>query len=226
MHSRKMPRSYNGFLFDADGTLIDTTELICRCFEHTLSVFNGPVKCREEIIQYIGLPLFTQFEKYFGPLEKERAQEIGRVHMEYQISIADNWLKPFPGAAETLNTLVSQGKKLAVVTSRRMNTLSLYLEKTGLLKYFHVLITPESTERHKPHPEPALKALKMLNCRAEESLFIGDSSYDIECGAAAKTDTAFVLWSHSSHESLKTRPTMLIKDFQELTDIIIDTHAV
>jgi pyrophosphatase PpaX len=220
-----LKKKYSAFLFDADGTLIDTTEMIYKCFVHTLTRFSGPQPGRDEIVSSIGLPLYEQFEKYFGKLEKPRADEIARSHMEYQLSIADQYLRPFPSIAEGLSMLERNHCRLAVVTSRRMDTLTLYLEKTGLLRYFKVLITPESTTRHKPHPAPAFKALELLGCTAKDALFIGDSSYDIECGSEAGIDTAFVQWSHTSETCLKIRPTMIIRDLRELAQLCIDTPA-
>jgi pyrophosphatase PpaX len=216
-----MKKKYSAFLFDADGTLIDTTELIYQCFVHTLELFSGPKLARELIVSHIGLPLYAQLGKYFGEMEKDRADEIAAAHMEYQLSIADRYLRAFPGAAEVLSKLASQGMKLAVVTSRRMNTTKPYLEKTGLAQYFRVIVTPECTQNHKPHPEPALKAIELLKCDASEALMIGDSSYDIECGAGAKIDTAFVGWSQAGVESLKVRPTMIVNNFSELASVVL-----
>jgi len=208
---------YQAYLFDADGTLIDTAELIYRCFVHTFKVFAGREPSREEIIPHIGLPLGVQLQRYFGALDDARLEEISREHMRYQLTIADQYLRTLPTVSEGLALLKERGKRLAVVTSRRIDTLKLYLDKTGLRGFFDALVTPECTVKHKPDPQPALKALEILGCNAAEALMVGDASYDIECGAAAGMDTAFVSWSFNTKASLKVQPTYIINDMRELT---------
>ena len=137
-------------------------------------------------------------------------------HMEYQLSIYEHHLKAFPTVAEGLERLKQAGSKLAVVTSRKTQTLTLYLQKTGLYRYFDAFVTPESTDRHKPDPAPVLKALEMLGSGSATAIMVGDSNFDIECGANAGIDTAFVAWSHNPLSSLAVSPTYVIDDLRAL----------
>ncbi|MBD3345597.1 MAG: HAD-IA family hydrolase [Chitinivibrionales bacterium] len=210
-------KSYNYYLFDVDGTLIDTRELIYQCFKYTGKRFAGKAVPRELVEQHIGIPLRNQMELYFGPLSDERYMFISREHMRYQLEIYRDYLSAFPGVSNTLSELKSAGKKLAVVTSRRKNTLGLYLRETGLHDFFSVIITPESTERHKPDPEPAQKALSLLAGTAYNAVFIGDSIYDIECGARAGMDTAYVRWNGVTPQFERYKPTYIIEEMEELT---------
>jgi len=136
--------------------------------------------------------------------------------MEYQMSVYSQYLKLFPGVLETLDTLKKNGKKLAIVTSRFRNSLDVYLRDTGIFTFFDAIISPESTKHHKPRPEPAIKAMEELNARKPETLFIGDATFDIECGAGAGIDTAFVTWSVNDLDSLKKTPTWFITSMSEL----------
>ena len=97
-----------------------------------------------------------------------------------------------------------------------METLSIYLKETGIINYFDVLITPECTERHKPDPQPAIEALSRLNGVPERALFIGDSSFDVDCGGGAGMATAFVAWSHNAAETFNRKPTWIISDMLDL----------
>ena len=126
-------------------------------------------------------------------------------------------ITPFPHVAETLDTLKSAGKKLAVVTSRRRLSLNRILQSTDTAKYFDVLVTPEDTTRHKPHSEPALKAMKLLDADPQTTVFTGDAHYDICSGADAGIDTIFVNWSHVRRDSLPVKPTWEIDSIRELT---------
>jgi len=210
-------REFDYYLFDADGTLFDTTDLIVNCFEHTASHFGEAIPQREEIITNIGLTLRRQMELYFGPLDDEKFAGYQAEHISWQLGIYKNYLGLCPGVREALRTLRELDKKCAVVTSRRMETLSIYLRDTGIVDYFDLFITPESTKLHKPDPEPALEALRRLECDApDRALFIGDSTFDIECGSRAATATAFVTWSRTPVESLSIRPDYLCNDMREL----------
>jgi pyrophosphatase PpaX len=210
-------KDYSYYLFDADGTLIDTTELIYQCFVHTCRIFGDIEVSRNDVVKNIGLTLRMQMEKYFGPLTDEQFAVRSAEHMKYQLSIYPRYLRLFPTVLEALTMLRGTGKACAIVTSRRRQTLNLYLQKTGILDFFTVFVTPENTQRHKPDPEPALEALRLLGAsRKNEAIFIGDSEYDIECGRNAGIDTAFVSWSNNDPAVLPAQPTYVITDMTQL----------
>ena len=180
---------------------------------------NNPTDIRvtRDVVQrHIGLPLREQLQVYFGPQDPVRLEEIAAEHMRYQMTIYRDYLRPFPGVQESLEKLRRSGKRLAVVSSRFRSTLDLYLAQVGVLGLFEVLVTPESTTRHKPNPEPALHALKLLGTSADRALMVGDAQFDIECGAGAGLDTAFVLWSNNDPTTLTTPPTYLVRSLADL----------
>lgn len=209
-------KDYSCYLFDADGTLIDTIELIYRCFVHTCGVYGRPIPGRDEVVALVGLPLRKSIDRFFGPVPDGRFEEIRSTHMDYQMSIYRRHLRLFDGVADSLNALRGRGKKLGVVTSRRMPTLALYLGALDIMDCFDVLVTPESTEKHKPDPEPVLEALKQLGVQASQSVYIGDADCDIECGNRAGTDTIFVSWSNTKADRLSAKPTFVIDRLAEL----------
>jgi pyrophosphatase PpaX len=209
-------KDYTNYLFDADGTLFDTTELICQCFIYSLDRFGNMKKSREEIIKSIGMTLRSQFEQHLGPLSDEQYDEIQKEHMRFQLSIYKDYLKAFPGVKQALETLKKRNKRLAIVTSRKINSLALFLKETEMFDCFEAMVTPDHTEKHKPEPEPALKAISLLGAQKEESVFIGDSLFDIQCGTNAGIDTAFVTYSKTKSDQLAVKPTYLIKSLEDL----------
>jgi pyrophosphatase PpaX len=209
-------KNYNYYLFDADGTLIDTLELICRCFEKSLAAYGNRSYSRSEIMAVIGTPLADQFVHHLGPQPPGRLQEIMAAHMEYQLSIYSRYLRPMSGAIETLEYLVKAGKSCAVVTSRRRASLELFLKICKLDGFFKHCVTPEDTVHHKPHAEPALKALALLGAAPGEALFIGDSEFDVQCGHSAGMDTALLLSQDIDPAALAVAPTVMIRDLTEL----------
>ena len=209
-------KDYKFFLFDADGTLFDTGDLIYQCFLHTCRQLNFREITKQEVLSSMGLPLRKQFEKYLGPVEHDVYNEIQSEYMDYQMFIYKDYLKLFPETKETLEHLKSAGKNLAVVTSRKITSLSLYLKHTAVFDLFDVLVTPDMTIEHKPGAEPAIKAMSMLKAEKNKALFIGDSIYDIECGTKAGIDTAFVMWSYTDVKDLAVKPTFCINTMREL----------
>jgi pyrophosphatase PpaX len=210
-------KPYSYFLFDADGTLIDTVDLIVKCFEHSCSRFGGLIVPAREIRQNIGLTLRNQMELYFGKLTDERFEIIRKEHMDFQLRHYAGYLRAFPGVVECLAALKSGGKRLAVVTSRRRLSLDLYFKETKLFGYFDAFVTADDTLRHKPDPEPALVALSLLGGSKDEALFIGDSRFDIECATNAGIDSALVKWSGSDPSEMAIQPTFCIGDLRQLS---------
>jgi pyrophosphatase PpaX len=213
---QKIKKNYACYLFDADGTIIDTVGLIVRCFEHTCAVFGGIRVSRRDIEKNVGFSLRKQMELYFGPLSDERFDELAKEHMDFQLKHYREHLRVFPGVAQGLACLRAAGKRLAVVTARRRFTLELYLKETGIFGFFDAIVTLENTNRHKPEPDPALEALRLLGARKEEALLIGDSRFDLECAKNAGIDSAFVKWSCNDLSEMPVQPTYCISDMSDL----------
>jgi pyrophosphatase PpaX len=208
-------KPYDSYLFDADGTLFDTVDLICSCFQYISEKYTGKTMDRETIINGIGLPLKSQLITHLGA--KLDHEQILDDYLQYQLSIMENSIHPFPHVIETLEILKNAGKKLAIVTSRRRFSMEKILEFTNTAKYFDVLVTPEDTTKHKPDAEPALRAMSLLGADKTGTVFTGDALYDICSGAGAGIDTIFVNWSHAPLSSLPVPPTWAIDSLKELT---------
>lgn len=207
-------KSYTDYLFDADGTLFDTVDLIYSCFNHVADKHLGHKLDRETLVKKIGMPLVDMLAHFLG-----RNIDINAVlddYMQHQLEILADSVVPFPDVITTLDILKEKGKKLAIVTSRRRYSMEVILDVTKTRDYFDVLITPESTRLHKPNPEPALRALSLLDGSKETAVFIGDAFYDICSGSSAGTDTVFVTWSHNSASTLPVTPTWTIDSMLEL----------
>jgi len=206
---------YDSYLFDADGTLFDTVELICTCFDYITDKYAGRTIDRTTVIAGIGSPLRDQLVTHLGAgLDHE---EVLADYLQFQLSIMEDKITPFPHVSETLAALKEAGKKVALVTSRRRFSLERILEATDTRQYFDVLVTPEDTARHKPDAEPALKAMALLGADRAGTVFTGDAHYDICSGASAGIDTIFVNWSHIDRASLPVQPTWAIDSLRELT---------
>lgn len=179
-------------LYDFDGTLADSTELIMRCYRHTMTEHLGECPPDAEWLAGFGTPLETQIARFArSPAEKEAMLESYR---GFQNLHHDTLVRPFPGAAETVAELARRGIALAIVTSKRRRMTLQGMGLCGITEHFEVIITPDEVENPKPHPEPVLAALERLGVRPDQALFVGDSPHDMASGRAAGTRTAAALW--------------------------------
>ncbi|MBV9109066.1 MAG: HAD-IA family hydrolase [Gemmatimonadetes bacterium] len=190
-----MIRPFDGIravLYDFDGTLADSTDLIMRCYRHTMATHLGEAPPDEEWLAGFGTPLETQIAR-FARSDGEAAAMLDTYRV-YQDSIHDELLRPFPGAAETVAELDRRGISLAIVTSKHRRSTLRGMGLCGITEHFDVIVTPEDVSNPKPHPDPVHVALERLGISAGEALFVGDSPHDLASGRAAGTRTAAALW--------------------------------
>lgn len=212
--------TYKACLFDADGTILDTAELIKKCFHNTLHHFGAEPQSDEIIMSHVGLPFLQQAEYYLGPLSDKKKQEVWDYHRSYQLKIHSDFLKEGPDTKEALTMLHKKGIKLGIVTSRNHCTLDIYLKTLELDSFFETIITPEDVSNPKPHGEPSLKAAHELNLIPEDCLFIGDAIYDQQSAIDAGMHFVYVNWSHIPYDRFQPKPEYRINSVKDLLSII------
>jgi len=206
-------------LYDLDGTLADSTELIMRCWRHTMATHRGDCPPDDEWLAGFGTPLEVQMRR-FARSDAEAAEMIA-TYRDHQEEHQAAYLRPFPGAAETVAELARRGVGLAIVTSRyRRSTLN-SLDRCGITAHFPVVITPEDVANPKPHPDPVHAALERLGVSPAEALFVGDSPHDLAAGRAAGTFTAGALWGPFPREALeREHPDHLLRRQEDVLGIV------
>jgi len=213
-----MKQNIRTLLFDLDGTLINTNDLIIESFKHTFAHY-GLNFSLEEIITFNGPPLQQTFQKIGGSL----ADEMVVTYREHNFRFHNEYVKPFPHVLETIQTLEDQGFELGIVTTKMRKAVELGLEITDLKPFFKTIITLNDVTHAKPHPEPVLKAMQELQGEPQSTLMIGDNSHDIEAGHNAGVLTAGVAWAQRGETYLKQyKPTYMLGDMTELLDIVLE----
>ena len=192
-------------IFDLDGTLADTIELILHCFRHTMRTHRYEVPPDAVWLAGLGIPLREQLRD-LARSEEEGAAMLD-TYVAFQRSVHDDMVSPFPGASELLSELRAGGAAVGVVTSKRSGLARRTLACCGLDGAYDVLVGADDVVRAKPDPEPVQLALSRLGLhgRATDALFVGDSPYDIRAGRAAGTYTAAALWGPFSQALLDGR---------------------
>jgi len=186
-------------LFDLDGTLINTNNLIIESFKYTLKKHLNLKLQDEDIVKYFGEPLATTLSRY----DSENVESLLETYKAFNKESHDNLAVGFDDAVLALETLKAKGIKIAVVTSKRREMAEKGLKLFALYNLIDVLITPEDTLKHKPDGEPAIKACEELKVNPEESLMVGDSHFDILCGKNAGCKTCVVEYTALSLEEIK-----------------------
>ncbi len=184
------PGRVRAILFDWDGTLADTIELILFTFAETFRVLGIPPRSREEVLSQVGRPLMEQAMD----IDPARAEEIFSTYQRIYEENHHRLVREFPGVRQALESLREKGYLMALVTSKRADGAFHDLRHFGYGGYFDAVVTADDTVMHKPHPEPALEALRRLEAAPEEATFIGDSPFDIRCAHAAGITAGAVEW--------------------------------
>ena len=180
------------FLFDLDGTLIDSIELIRQSFNHTFTVHHGAPPSEEAWLTGLGTPLRNQF-RAIGANDAELEAMVA-TYREYNFANHDRMVRPYPDAIETVRTLKDRGMRLGVVTSKQQRGAMRGLNHAGFEGLFEVVVAADDVTKHKPDPTPVLHALQLLGVEARGAVFIGDSPHDLAAGRSAGTSTAAALW--------------------------------
>lgn len=186
--SRPLPT----ILFDLDGTLIDSIQLILNSARYAFQKLDRSGPPDEEWLAGVGIPLFTMFRRYARD-EADCAALIA-AYREYQLVHHDRLTRCYDEVVETVEIIKDRGHQIGIVTSKSESLALRGLAHVGLARHMDTIVGCDSSSRHKPDPEPVRIALHRLDARPENAIFIGDSVHDVLAGNAAGVHTAAALW--------------------------------
>lgn len=194
-----MPLNHPLVLFDLDGTLIDTTQLILDSFAYTYERhLPGRLPTREQLIATFGRSLPETLRQLAAEAGMSDAEGFGdamlTTYREFQQAHHDRLVRPFPGVKEMLARIASTGCRLGLVTSKMEAYARRGLRLCDLERFFEVGVFHDDTERHKPDPAPLLLAASRAGIPPARTIYIGDSVHDVAAGRAAGMGTVAVLW--------------------------------
>ena len=193
--------SQRTMLFDLDGTLIDTIDLILKSFHHTTAKHGLPSLTDDEWLEMLGTPLRVQFQRCTESADE--IQELISTYVDYNLKHHDDMVEHYPGVCDAVRSFHGAGFRLGVVTSKMHGSLERGLSVGGYDGLFEVLIGADDVKNSKPHPEPVLMALERLGVDPEAAIFVGDSPHDMASGRAAGVRVAAATWGPFSRETLE-----------------------
>lgn len=214
-------KNYKALLFDLDGTLLDTNELIIESFLHVLGeTFPGKYS-REHVLPFLGPPLYETFDG----IDPTLTETLTASYRKWNLERHDQMVVPFEGVVDTLRQLKQEGYKMAIVSTKRREMIDRGLQLMECENLFDTIVGFEDVTHTKPDPEAIQIALQRIGANKEDALMIGDNFHDIEGGQRAGVDTAGVAWSIKGEAHLATyNPTYMLHQMSDLLDIVKGQH--
>jgi pyrophosphatase PpaX len=203
-------------LFDLDGTLIDTIELILASMRHATSTVLGEALPDSVLMHNVGVPLRAQMREF----DPERSEELLACYREHNATVHDDLVGEYPGIEDGLRALVGGGYRLAIVTSKSKPVAVRGLEAFGLERYFEEVVAFEDTEIHKPEPEPLLEAARRLGVPIGRCAYVGDSPHDMNAAIAAGAVPVAALWGPFAERVLEPGPALALTSLGELAAVL------
>jgi 2-phosphoglycolate phosphatase len=202
------------YLFDIDGTLLDSARDICGAVQQVLDNNTSPPVTFDYLKGYIGRHLDDLFGDVFPGAAPERLDDLLKQYRVTYLARGHSLTSVYPGVAEALSAL---GGRKGTATTKGTPTTRAVLEQFGLIQYFdHV----QGTDGFpcKPAPDVILKSLETLGASPQDCLMIGDSAADMEAGRRAGVKTCAVTYGYGKLEALaQFAPDFWIDDLRALT---------
>lgn len=210
------------FLFDLDGTLIDSTEPIVTGFGEAFTSFGMSAPDRTQLCSLIGHTLDDMFITLGAPKDK-----VADFITAYKESYAKNYLAGTTlkeGCDEALRLAKNSGAKIAGVTTKTSKYSRILLEHLGVGDFFDTIIGRDDVERPKPDKEPVQKALQALCAQPKDALMIGDTIMDALSAKAAGAMAYGVLCGYGKEKELKEHFDHLFADTLAAVEFALKNH--
>lgn len=188
-------------LFDVDGTIIDTEYVMTRSLQKTLLEELGKKISVQELYYILGIPGKEAIKK-FSKNEKEAGYLLSK--WGENVLLLASHVHVFPRIEETLQALHSKGIQLGIVTSKTKEEIKNEFDLFNLNQYFNLQITASDTKLHKPFPDPIQKAIEKLDITKEETIYIGDSLYDMQSAKACGITFGLAKWGVRNIEQFQS----------------------
>lgn len=212
-------------LFDLDGTLMDTTDIIIASWQQVYKTVTGREGDVSVILKTFGEILRDSLRNQFPEWDTE---ELVRIYKSYQQDRFAKEVSLFPGVKEMLARLEKEGYKLGLTTSRIKETTLRALDLLEIKQYFGCIITADDCTEHKPDPQPVFRTMEGLGeTDISRAVMIGDTVNDMMCARNAGVRYVMVEWSSSVDRSKLTedqQPDAWISCAEELPDILRRTE--
>ena len=208
-------------IFDFDGTLADTRQLIVETMQQTIQALELTPCTDEQCASMIGLPLKQAFIELIPMSDEMGDRCVDTYRRIFNENNALYVIPTFPYVIDTLFRLSAEGYILTIASSRSRKSLLDFVHTMHLEEIFSYILGADDVILSKPHPEPVLRTLEAFDCSPEEALVVGDMKYDIEMGRRAGTRTCGVTYGNGSPQDLREAGAdFIVNNFEEILTLI------
>ncbi len=202
-------------VFDVDGTLVDTDEVILATWKELIRLYKpSDYFLDDDVIRtFSGPPLRDSIKRVFPEMDQEFIfNEYNRITP----GLYKSNIKKFPNVVNVLNDLKKDGYQLAVLTNKDSRMTRYTLELAGIdINLFSEIVTADDVKTLKPNPEGLLSILNKLNVKNEEAISVGDTEFDYYCGKNANVKTIMMTMKKRPYES-KIFPLAFCSNYNDL----------
>jgi phosphoglycolate phosphatase len=195
--------SLSCILFDLDGTLADTAPDLIAALNRSIQKYHFSAVEYQHIKPFISHGAVAMIKQCLPDCDDEALQaEILKLMLEdYQQNISQH-TQLYQGMEALLNDIENRGLKWGVVTNKRQRFTQPLMAALDLTNRAACIISGDTTNKSKPHPEPMLAACRDAEVKPEQCIYIGDAAHDIEAGKAAGMKTMAATWGYLKSEDM------------------------
>jgi len=191
-------KNFDGIIFDIDGTLTSTNELIFASFNHIADKYLNKTFTDEEIIAMFGPPE----DDIIKQLMNEKYELARKDYFDFYHSQHNSMADLYPGIKDLLDKIKNEKIQLGIFTGKGKDAASITLKVLEIYSYFDFIVTGDDVVEHKPSPEGIKMFLDKFNLDKEKVLLIGDAPADIKAAHAAGIKIASVVWDSYAKEKV------------------------
>ncbi len=215
---------YKNILFDLDGTLTNPKEGITNSVAYALKRYGIIVENKDELVPFIGPPLYDSFMKYYG-FDRKKAEEAVEVYREYfrPYGIFENIV--YDGIGEILNSLKEIGYTLLIASSKPEEFVKQITKKFQLEEYFSEQVGSTMDGSLIKKADVINEAIRRLDLNKAETVMVGDKSHDIIGAKTAGIDGIGVRWGFASEGELEAeKPVFIAETVADLYDFLRNNY--
>lgn len=208
-------------MLDFDGTTADTTPSILYCADKVCQA-EGYILDHELLARNTGYTTEAAFEFVTGNSDPVFINRVSDMYRELYNTEGLDMITLFDGVLETMERLHSKGIKFAVTTNNVSEVIEAMTKRLGMDKYLDNIVCLDNVENGKPAPDIAIESMRRAGCTPEESIVVGDSTFDMGMGVNAGCRCCGVTYgSHDRQTLFNSGASWVIDDFRELEKIVL-----
>lgn len=225
MYSHYLDRQKPVVLFDFDGTIMDSEQMIIGCFAYLFQKYGKLKDFTPEVQKEVfGPPLREELKKLFPDQDPDRLM---KEYQEFQKSLPGRHLvQPMPHMVEVLKELNQKGYIVGIVTSRLSESCETWIEDLEIEQYFKTITGTERYRHAKPRPDGIVQACEELNTGHDSVVYVGDNVSDVVAGKNAGVFTVAYVTSPEKREKIEAAgPNATIFDIRDLLKVLEEKHS-